>query len=68
MSTLFRLFLLALLAAIGILALAVALARHNAELLAPFHILIFFVLVAIYIAPPWSLYIEVAAQPAGLFP
>ena len=51
MSTLSRLFLLALLAAIGILALAVALARHNAELLAPFHILIFFVLVAIYIAP-----------------
>jgi hypothetical protein len=51
MSNLVRLFLGALLAAIAILAIAVGLARHNTELLAPFHLLIFFVLIALYVAP-----------------
>ena len=51
MSNLLRLFLGALLTAVAILAIAVGLARHNAELLAPFHLLIFFVLIALYVAP-----------------
>lgn len=51
MSHLIRLFLAAGLVACGILAIALGLARHNADLLAPFHFFVFLVFVALYLVP-----------------
>lgn len=51
MSHLVRLFVAAGLAAFGILVIAVGLARHNADLLAPFHLFAFLALVGLYVVP-----------------
>ena len=51
MSHLIRLFIAAGIVACGILAIALGLARHSADLLAPFHLFVFLVLVALYLVP-----------------
>lgn len=51
MSQPFRLLMAATLAAFVILAIAVRLARPNADLLAPFHPLLFLVVVIFYVVP-----------------
>jgi hypothetical protein len=51
MSHLFRLLVAAGLVAFGILVIAVGMARHSADLLAPFHLFAFVALVVLYIAP-----------------
>ena len=51
MGQLFRLVTATVLGALLILAIAVGLARQNAELLAPFHLLLFLILVAGYFIP-----------------
>ncbi len=51
MGHLFRLVLAAVLGAFVILSLAIGMARHSAELLAPFHLFLFVVLVVLYVVP-----------------
>jgi hypothetical protein len=51
MSHLFRLFVAAGLVAFGILVIAIGMARHTADLLAPLHLFLFLALVALYVVP-----------------